>query len=265
MFQLLFYILVFFSGLCVGSFLNVVIHRGPLIWKLIDRDGTDKTLSLASPRSHCPRCRTQIKNIHLIPLLSFTLLRARCATCEQPISARYPMVELLGGLAALTTVLLNLPSLTGAALFVFFCFVIPLAVIDLETTFLPDALTLPFVILGLIANVQGLFSPLLDALIGAVTGFVVFWLIGEIYYRLRGFDGLGQGDAKLLAGIGAWLGWMVLPFVVLIAAVSGLLALFFMQRSGKKLTSEKAIPFGPFLAAAASIAMLGQVSGLAPW
>ena len=139
-----------------------------------------------------------------------------------------------------------------------------MAIIDGRTSFLPDALTYPFLILGLLANLQGTFVPATDALIGAVAGFLIFWGIGAAYFRLKEVDGLGLGDAKLLAGIGAWLGWFTLPLVVLIASLLGLGLLLISKLRGTELTSQTAIPFGPFLAIGAALAMLGLVSGILP-
>jgi leader peptidase (prepilin peptidase)/N-methyltransferase len=248
----LLYVFAGIFGLVIGSFLNVVIWRGPIIWGLVDQPS--EKMNLAWPPSLCPACKTRIKALHLIPLLGFMLLRGKCAACDASVSVRYPIVEVMGALAAMLA--LSQWGLTpaGFAAFIFFCFCIALAAIDQETTFLPDALTLPLIALGLIINIWATFTPFLDALIGAVVGYAVFWLIGFYYEHRRGQNGLGQGDAKMLAAIGAWLGWPALPFAVLIAALAGIITVGVLMLIGKKkVQADTAIPFGPYLSGAASL------------
>ncbi|WP_306253963.1 A24 family peptidase [Parvularcula sp. IMCC14364] len=257
--------LILALGLTVGSFLNVVIHRGPVIWGLVAREETSGAYTLSTPRSHCPACLQQIRIIHLIPLLGFILSAGKCHTCKEAIAWRYPAVELLAGISALTAVTAYGYTLPALAMFIFFCFLIPLAFIDQQTSLLPDALTLPFMLLGLMANSISLLVPWQDALIGTIAGFLTFWLIGELYYRLRGEDGLGLGDAKLLAGIGGWLGWLALPFVVLLASLAGLMLLGLVRVRGGNLTLTTGLPFGPPLALAAGAVMLLQAFGFAFW
>jgi leader peptidase (prepilin peptidase)/N-methyltransferase len=239
---------VFFVGLTVGSFLNVVIHRGPVLWGLVD--GPTRG-DLVAPRSYCPSCKTPLRIANLIPVLSYFAQRGRCARCDARISARYPIVETFGAASAVLAVLMFgwTPAALAAAIFAFA--LIPLAVIDLETGYLPDAITLPLIGAGLAANAAELFTPLRDAVIGAAAGFTAFWAIGVIYERLRKRDGLGLGDAKLLAAIGAWTGWAHLPIVILIAALGtlGVIAV----RQGMK--ADDAIPFGPGLCAAGFLAL----------
>ncbi|MCI5043551.1 MAG: prepilin peptidase [Aquisalinus sp.] len=258
-------LLVFLLGLIIGSFLNVVIHRGPAIWGLVKTAAPDKPYSLAHPRSHCPACQQQIKVIHLIPIVGFILLRGRCSACGQHIPWRYPVVEVLGGASALVPYFIYGPSLTALAIFCFFCLVISLAFIDQQTSFLPDALTLPLIITGMGANAVPLFVPLQDALIAAAAGFISFWLIGEVFYRLRGYDGLGLGDAKMLAGLGAWLGWIALPFIVLLASLTGLIFIALSKLRGQDVGLETGLPFGPSLAIAAATLMILQATGLDFW
>ncbi len=258
-------ILVFPLGLTIGSFLNVVIHRGPAIWRLAEAPPHDEPYSLAYPRSHCPGCQQQIKVIHLIPILGFILLRGRCAACGQNIPWRYPVVEVLGGASALVPFFIYGPSLTAVAIFSFLCLLVPLAFIDQQTSFLPDALTLPLIVTGVAANALPLFVPLQDALIGAAAGFISFWFIGEMFYRLRGYDGLGLGDAKMLAGLGAWLGWIALPFIVLLASLTGLIFIALSKLRGQEVALETGLPFGPSLAIAAATLMILQATGLDFW
>lgn len=233
-------------GLLAGSFLNVVIHRGPSMWRLVDDQ--NRRGNLIGPRSYCPACGVQIKTIHLIPLAGFLLTGGKCAACNAPISRRYPIVELLGAVAGFGAYALFGPSLAAIAAAFFFWALIALAVIDFETGFLPDAITLPLAIAGLIVNFWGMFAGWQDALIGAVVGFVVFWLISEAFYRLRGIEGLGLGDAKLLAALGAWLGWQALPAIVFVGSLIGFCLVLVMRLSGKEISRETAIPFGPALA-----------------
>lgn len=247
-------------GLVIGSFLNVVIHRGPKLWNLIDDD--KRKGNLAVPGSYCPACGTPIEKHHLVPVLSYLALRGKCAVCRSPIPQRYPAVEVLGGLAALSAYLLFGVSVTALLAAAFFWFLIALAAIDLETGFLPDALTLPLLIIGLGANAATLFTTLSNALIGAVAGYVVFRLIGEAFFRLRKLEGLGQGDAKLLAAIGAWLGWQALAPTVLIAALTALVGLLIVKLTGKAVTNETPIPFGPTLAMAGAVLLIGRTISL---
>lgn len=242
------YATIFLAGLTIGSFLNVVIHRGPAMWGLVD--GPNRG-DLVAPRSYCPKCETPLAAMNLIPLLSYFAQRGRCARCGAQISARYPIVEAMGGASALLAVLLFglSPAALAAAIFGFA--LIALAFIDAETGYLPDAITLPLMGAGLAANAASNFAPFLDALIGAAAGFVLFWMIGEIYARIRKRDGLGLGDAKLLAAVGAWTGWQMLPVVVFAAAL-GTLAFIALRRGAKP---DDAIPFGPGLCAAGFLAL----------
>lgn len=249
-------------GLLVGSFLNVVIFRGPRLWGLID--GEERG-SLAAPRSYCPACRATIPASRLIPLVSYVLQKGRCAACGAAISPRYPLVEALGAVAAVSAVAafgLSFATLAAAA---FGWALIALAFIDLETGYLPDAITLPLIGLGLVVNGVDLFTPLSDAIIGVAAGFGAFWAIARSFEALRGKEGLGLGDAKLLAAIGAWGGWMLLPGVVLVGAVATLLAIGASKLAGGRTPMDQPVPFGPGLCAAGFIALLAAptlLSGL---
>ena len=239
---------IFIVGLTVGSFLNVVIHRGPSMWGLVDGAGRGDFIA---PRSYCPKCQATLSAANLIPLLSYLAQRGRCSRCGAPISVRYPVVEAMGGASALLAAALfgAAPAAIAASIFGFA--LIALAFIDAETGYLPDAITLPLIGAGIAANAASLFVPLADALIGAAAGFVLFYAIGEIYARLRKRDGLGLGDAKLLAAIGAWTGWPLLPAVVFLAAL-GTLAFVAARRAARP---DEAIPFGPGLCAAGFVAL----------
>lgn len=234
-------------GLLAGSFLNVVIHRGPALWGLVD--DASRRGDLAVPRSYCPACGAQIRVVHLIPVAGYLIAGGRCADCGAPIPLRYPAVELLGAGAAVGALHLFGPGLAALAAAVFFWMLIALAVIDLETGFLPDALTAPLALAGLAANGGGLFVDWSSALIGAVAGYAVFRAIAEAFYRLRGVEGLGLGDAKLLGALGAWLGWAALVPAVFIGAVLGLLGVLILRLRGARVSAQTPLPFGPALAA----------------
>ena len=241
-------------GLLAGSFLNVVIHRGPGMWGLVEDES--RRGDLVRPRSYCPACGAQIKILHLAPIVGFLLTGGRCAACNAPIPIRYPVVEILGAIAGAGAVMLFGPGFAALAAAVLFWSLIALAVIDLETGFLPDAVTLPLIVVGLAVNVWGLFVPWQGALIGAVAGYAAFWLIAEAFYRLRGAEGLGLGDAKLLAALGAWLGWQTLPPIVFIASIIGLFWALTMRLTGAKISAQTALPFGPALATGGAIVFI---------
>jgi len=253
-------------GLCVGSFLNVVIHRLP---KMLERGWREECAELAGqplpaqtpynlvvPRSGCPKCGRGIRAWENVPVLSWLFLRARCAGCGTPISFRYPLVELLAGVGAAyaawrfgaTTAAL------GAALFLWFT--IALAFIDQETGLLPDNLTLPLVWIGLLLNLLGAFVPLADAVVGAVAGYLALWLVYWGYKLLTGKEGMGYGDFKMNAAVGAFLGWKLLPLVILLSSFVGLLfgALQMFAARGKWDAGFR-FHFGPYLAIAGVVAM----------
>lgn len=243
-------------GAVIGSFLNVIIYRGPVSWRLVDDESRG---NLVAPRSYCPSCRAQIRSGHLIPLASYVMMGGKCADCSAPIPIRYPLVELAGALAAITALALFGLSLNAAGAFVFFMFILALGVIDLETGYLPDMLTLPLLALGIVANAFDLFNAALGtAVLGVVIGYGAFRLVDMVFLRLRGIEGLGQGDAKLLAAIGAWFGWPVLPPVVFLAAILALGAIGIAALRGAKIERETPIPFGPALAAAGALAMIAN-------
>ena len=242
------YILIFLFGLCIGSFLNVVISRGPVLWGLAHSAHTER-LGFASPRSQCASCHRPLKSWHLIPVLSWIALRGRCAYCRERISVRYPLVELVVGLLGVALALSRGWYPETVMLFAAGCLIIALGVIDLETGYLPDMLTLPLIALGLVSAWFWGFVPFADALMGAIAGYGVFWLIRFIYLRLRGIEGLGLGDAKMLTGLGAVTGWMFLPLILLTASLAGLVFVGVMRLRGQEVGAQTAIRFGPFLAA----------------
>lgn len=253
-------------GLIVGSFLNVVIHRLPRMleaeWRAqcAELAGTPvaeggERYNLLFPPSHCPSCRVPIKPWQNIPLLSFALLRGRCRHCRVRISWRYPLVEAAAGLLAALVIWTFGPTLAGAAGLVFAWTLLALSVIDLDTQLLPDALTQPLIWLGLLVNLGGTLTPLPSAVLGAVIGYLVLWSVYWAFRLLTGKEGMGYGDFKLLAAIGAWLGWSMLPLVILassfVGAVVGI-AMMVLRRHAR----GAPMPFGPYLAAAGLIGLL---------
>lgn len=264
-------------GLVLGSFLNVVITRLPM---MVERDERDLSLqqlniepprvaalSLAWPRSFCPSCRAPIRWRHNIPLLSWFMLRGRCACRERPISIRYPLVEATSALLLLVLFISYGPTLEFCFK-AFFCLsLIVVAYIDWETGWLPDVATIPLIGAGLLFSVfstdtPGALSPT-DAIIGAVSGYGLFWLLNFAYRSLTGRNGLGYGDFKLVAALGAWLGWVLLPLNLLIAALLAFAFGIYMVVVGTY-QRDVGIRFAPFLSVAGIALLLSQDLGLLP-
>lgn len=251
-------------GLCVGSFLNVVIHRLPLMmqaqWRADcaelagEAPAPAEPLNLFRPGSRCPSCGTAIRALHNVPVVSWLALRGRCAACRAPISARYPAVELAGGAIALVFAWRYGYSAQLAAGLAFGWALLALTVIDLDTQLLPDDITLPLLWAGLLVNASGTFIDLHSAVLGAAGGYLVLWSVYWAFRLIMKKEGMGYGDFKLLAAIGAWTGWQVLPFVVVVSAalgaVIGSIGLWLARRG-----ADTKIPFGPYLA-------LGGIAGL---
>jgi leader peptidase (prepilin peptidase)/N-methyltransferase len=251
-------------GLCIGSFLNVVIHRLPKImetrWRAecAELNGEEPPKSerynLVSPRSRCPSCGHAITVLENIPLLSYLALAGKCSACRARISPRYPVVEALTG--ALTGYIAWHFGFTfaAAAAMYFAWTMIALAFIDLDTFYLPDDLTLPLVWAGLIFSLAGGYTDLNSAVIGACGGYLSLWLVFWLFKIVTGKEGMGYGDFKLLAAIGAWLGWKMLPLVILLSSFAGAIvgvALIVLTRRGRNVP----IPFGPYLAIAGLVAL----------
>ena len=251
-------------GLLVGSFLNVVIHRLP---KMLERQWRAECAELAgtplapaekydlvAPRSACPKCGNRIAAFHNIPLVSYLILLGRCAKCREPISPRYPVVEAISGvLAGYIAWRYGLGSALFGAL-IFTWAMLALAFIDLDTFYLPDSITLPLLWAGLLFNSGATFTDLRSAVIGAAAGYLALWSVFWAYKLATGKEGMGYGDFKLLAAIGAWLGWKMLPLVILLSSVVGAvigIALIVFAKHAR----EKPIPFGPYLAVAGLIAL----------
>ncbi|WP_334119290.1 prepilin peptidase [Limnobacter sp.] len=259
-------------GLCIGSLLNVVAYRLPIMMQrswdadLAEAQGREPEehprFNLFLPASHCPACKNPLKLWHNIPVLSYALLRGKCGHCSSKVSVRYPMVELLcaGLFAALAW--FNPPGSTALALMAFVASLLVLALIDLDTYLLPDSITLPLLWAGLLLNLFAQYVPLESAVSGAALGYLVLWLIYQLFKLVTGKEGMGYGDFKLLAAIGAWLGVTSLFSIVLFASVSGIVfGLAIQTIRGKKRTD--AFPFGPCLVMGAFAWMAGF--DLAKW
>ena len=252
-------------GLCVGSFLNVVIHRLPRMmereWKAQcaelrgEAPPEGEPLTLALPRSRCPHCGHQITALENIPLFSYlVLLRGKCAGCGQRISPRYPIIELLTGLVSAYAAWHFGPTLQLAGALLLIWALIALSAIDFDTQLLPDSITLPLLWLGLLFNLSATFAELPAAVIGAMAGYLALWSVFWLFRLATGKEGMGYGDFKLLAALGAWLGWPLLPAIILISSVVGAVVgvtLIIAARHGRNVP----IPFGPYLAAAGVITL----------
>ena len=261
-------------GLCVGSLLNVVIHRLPKMMEAQWReecaalDGRDppkaETYNLFTPRSACPQCKAPITAMQNIPVVSWLALRGKCANCGTRISARYPFVELLGaGLALLVAWRLGYSAALAFAL-VYAWVMLALTFIDLDTQLLPDDLTLPLLWLGLLANAFGVFTDLHSAVLGAAGGYMILWSVYWAFRLIAKKEGMGFGDFKLLAAIGAWTGWQVLPVVIVVSAglgaVIGSLVLWMSKRG-----IDARIPFGPYLALGGILGLLWGREAVTAW
>lgn len=263
-----FFISMGLLGLIVGSFLNVVIYRLPKMletdWHrqcrmLLDLENQstteDKELSLVRPGSHCPHCGHKITPLENIPILSYFNLNGKCSDCKASISLRYPVIELLSGLLAffvawyfgfgsqaLLAILLSWALLT-------------LSVIDIDHQLLPDDITLPFLWLGILANIFGVFTDIKSSLFGVMLGYCLLWTVYIVFKKLTGKEGMGFGDFKLLAMLGGWLGWQMLPLIILLSSILGTIigvGLIIFKQHDK----NKPIPFGPYLALAGWVALI---------
>jgi len=262
---LTFMICIFIFSLCVGSFLNVVAYRLPIMMRneaeneyleFSNQDAKDRPVfNLSVPHSACPECKALIKPWQNIPVISYLWLKGKCNNCKIPISPRYPSVELVTALLGLLVAYEFGATWQCAALLVFSYFLVALTLIDMDEYLLPDNLTLPLVWIGLFANSFALFTSLENALYGAMAGYLSLWSIYWLFKIVTGKEGMGFGDFKLLAAIGAFLGWQALPVVILLSsvvgAVVGILGIVILGRD-----KNIAIPFGPYLAAAGFITAL---------
>lgn len=258
---------VFLVGLCVGSFLNVVIHRLPLMmerqWRQeateLLADGAEPVaappdkFNLMVPRSRCPSCGHQITALENIPLVSWLTLKGRCSSCKSPISPRYPLVELATALLSLLVFMMLGPTVKTLLALPMTWTLISLTMIDFDTQLLPDDITLPLLWAGLLVNMSGVFVPLQQAVIGAMAGYLVLWSVYWLFKLVTGKEGMGYGDFKLLAALGAWLGWTMVPLIVLLSSVVGaVIGVAYLA-----IRKESApFAFGPYIAIAGFIALL---------
>ena len=264
-------------GLCVGSFLNVVIHRTPLMmvsaWRkecsqfmyeqadmprehtmpLVNIVATDTPITLSKPASRCPHCAHKIKWYENIPLISWILLRGRCSDCKAAIGLRYPIVELVTALLSVLVIYHFGVGMVGLSALVLVWTLIALTGIDFDTQLLPDRLTFPLAGLGLAVNSQGWFVPPTQSIWGLLLGFLSLWVVVKIFYLITKKHGMGQGDFKLLAVLGAWLGPMMLPLIILLSSLLGsIVGLILMKKQGE----SKPFAFGPYIAIAGILALL---------
>ena len=252
-------------GLLVGSFLNVVIHRLPLImhreWQqqcheLIGSTAPEsEPLTLSKPRSRCPHCGHAITALENIPVLSYLFLRGRCRGCQAGISVRYPLIEALTGLmSAMVAWHFGFSWACLGALLLTWA-LIALTFIDVDQQLLPDSITLPLIWLGLFFNLFGSFTTLQSAVIGALAGYLSLWLVFHAFRLATGKEGMGFGDFKLLAALGAWLGWQFLPVLIVLSSLVGAVVGISLIVLGQHQRSQP-IPFGPYLAAAGWLALV---------
>ena len=260
------YPLVAGLGLLVGSFLNVVILRLPRRmeweWKRDARDALGEPELYDPPppgivveRSHCPHCGHQLSWYENIPLLSWLALRGKCRSCRAPISVQYPLVELVTALLCVASVWQFGFGWQGFGACVLACFLVALSGIDLRTQLLPDSLTLPLMWLGLVASLDNLYMPAKPALLGAIAGYVSLWSVWWVFKQVTGKEGMGHGDFKLLAALGAWVGLAgVLPIILLSSVVGAVVGSIWLAAKGRDRATP--IPFGPYLAVAGWIVFM---------
>ena len=262
---LLIYGTVVLFGLIIGSFLNVVIYRLPSQLKKNWKNQCLEFLDMEQevpvketiiwPGSHCPHCQQSIKPLHNIPLLGYLWLHGRCAPCNKNIALRYPFIEVLTALCFILAVWRFDLSAQGLSAAVLATVLIVLAFIDIDHQFLPDDITLPMLWIGLLLNVFDIHASLSSAVIGASAGYLTLWLVYQFFKRLTGKEGMGYGDFKLLAMLGAWLGWQALPLILLLSALAGSIIGVF-QILVLRRDKNKPIPFGPYLALAGWVSLI---------
>jgi leader peptidase (prepilin peptidase) / N-methyltransferase len=252
-------------GLLIGSFLNVVVYRLPVMAQreldnyIAHEAGKDlphpDRFNLMVPRSACPHCGHQITALENIPIVSWLVLRGKCSACKAPISPRYPIVEAVTGVLSALLIWQFGSGWLGLASLAFAYFLIAMTLIDYDTKTLPDDLTYPLLWLGLLVNLNGTIVPLRDAVIGAMAGYLALWSVYWLFKLATGKEGMGYGDFKLLAALGAWMGWAMLPTIIILSSVVGAIVgislIVFARRD-----RNNPIPFGPYLAAAGMIALL---------
>ena len=254
---------VFFGGLCVGSFLNVVIHRLPIMlerrWQAEAAElhgepvPDSPRFNLLVPRSRCPHCGHVITAMENVPVLSWVALRGRCSACKAPISPRYPLVELATALLSLLVLHAFGPTFPMLMALGLTWALVALTMIDFDTQLLPDDITLPLLWAGLLLNIPGTFVPLSHAVIGAAAGYLSLWSVYWLFKLTTGREGMGYGDFKLMAALGAWLGWAMLPVILLFSSIAGAII-----GIGYLIVRRESAPFafGPYIAIAGFVALL---------
>ncbi len=257
--------LAILAGLLIGSFLNVVIHRIPVMMEREEANYIAELRNepqpypdrydLVSPRSACPTCGHGIGALENIPVISYLWLRGRCRMCKTAISPRYPLVELTGALLAGLVAWHFGPTWQALAGIVLAWTLLALTLIDADTQLLPDQLTLPLLWLGLLLNLWGMFVPLVDAVIGAMAGYLSLWSVYWLFKLVRGKEGMGYGDFKLMAALGAWFGWQALPALILLSSLVGL-AFGVTRIAMRRQHRDTPFPFGPFIAGAGLLVLL---------
>lgn len=257
-----FLVAIFVFGLCIGSFINVIAHRVPMIldniWheQCVDFLGvkTDENeiyeyISLSYPKSHCPRCKASIKWYHNIPIISYLFLKGKCNKCKDSISFRYPIVEFLTATLFTIQAYYFGISMELLASFVLTGSLISLSLIDLDHKMLPDHITIPIMWIGLNLNIVNLFTSLDEAILGATLGYLSLWIFAKTYEKISGKFAMGHGDFKMLAMAGAWLGWQQLPIIVMLSSLLG--SIVGLSMIMLKINEQNTkIPFGPYLAIA---------------
>lgn len=265
-----FYTIVVIFSLLIGSFLNVVIYRLPKMleqgWKSECREfladelakpvqTNEKPITLSTPSSSCPKCQHKIRFYENIPVISWLFLRGKCSQCKAKISLRYPLVELTTAILSVVIAANFGVTFTTLMLLVLTWGLVCLTLIDVDHMLLPDQITLPLLWLGLLVNINGAIVPLSDAVIGAVAGYMSLFSIFWLFKLITGKEGMGHGDFKLVALFGAWIGWQLLPLLILMAsAVGAIIGISLMVFKNHQ--REQAIPFGPYLAIAGWITLL---------
>jgi leader peptidase (prepilin peptidase)/N-methyltransferase len=262
-----FYLVVTIFGLLIGSFLNVVIYRLPkmmeqewrndcsLLLEISPPTDANIKFNLVLPGSSCPHCHTKISPLENIPIISFILLRGKCKSCNVKISWRYPLIELSSSLLALFIAIQFGLSIQTALALLFTWSLLVLSVIDIDHKLLPDNITLPFLWIGIISNMFGYFTDIYSSLFGAIFGYLILWFVYIAFKVITGKEGMGHGDFKLLAMLGAWLGWQYLPLIIILSSLLGSIigiSLIMLKLHNK----TQPIPFGPYLALAGWIALI---------
>ncbi len=256
----------FSIGTLVGSFINLLVYRLPIMLTLAGHRGeglpgeaslppdAQAGFNLILPRSRCPRCLAPLKPWQMIPVLGYFLVRRACTVCQKPVSARYPVVEMTTGLVTVLVIMQLGFTPEGIAGSILTWVLISLALIDYDTRLLPDSITLPMIWLGLIVNLPRIFTSLEAALVGACLGYLSLWCVYHLFKLATSREGMGYGDFKLLAMLGAWLGWQSLPLILLLSSLLGTVIGGVLMLRGHARTSS--IAFGPCLAVAGWVALL---------